>query len=187
MIYLDLLIGFLKVGFFSFGGGYVSITLIREIVLSHGWIDEEMLTYMIAVSESTPGPLMVNLATYIGSSKGGIIGAVIATSAVVFPAYIIILLIMLFFKGLMKNKAFKSIFDGLKPCVIGIILATGLLMVWNNLNIQIGIGFDYITAILTAVLAILYFGSRKIVKKSISPILLIVISGAVGIIVYGFK
>ena len=60
-------------------------------------------------------------------------------------------------------------------------------MVWNNLNIQIGIGFDYITAILTAVLAILYFGSRKIVKKSISPILLIVISGAVGIMVYGFK
>ena len=83
MIYLDLLIGFLKVGFFSFGGGYVSIALIREIVLSHGWIDDEMLTYMIAVSESTPGPLMVNLATYIGSSKGGIIGAVIATSAVV--------------------------------------------------------------------------------------------------------
>ena len=88
---------------------------------------------------------------------------------------------------MMKNKVFKSIFEGLKPCVIGIILATGLLMVWNNLNIQIGIGFDYITAILTAVLAILYFGSRKIVKKGISPILLIVISGAVGIMVYGFK
>ena len=187
MIYLDLFIGFLKVGFFSFGGGYVSIALIREIVLSYGWMDEETLTYMIAVSESTPGPLMVNLATYIGSSQGSILGAIIATSAVVFPAYIIILLITLLFKGLMKNKVFKSIFDGLKPCVIGIILATGLLVVWNSLNIQIGIAFDYITAILTAVLAIFYYVSRKIVKKGISPILLIVISGAVGIMVYGFK
>ena len=87
MIYIDLFIGFLKVGIFSFGGGYVSIALIREIVLSYGWLDDEMLSYMIAVSESTPGPIMVNLATYIGSSKGGILGAFIATTAVVFPAF----------------------------------------------------------------------------------------------------
>lgn len=187
MIYLDLLIGFLKVGLFSFGGGYVSITLIREIVLSHGWIDEEMLTYMIAVSESTPGPLMVNLATYIGSSKGGILGAIIATTAVVLPAYIIILLIMLLFKSLMKSKAFQSVFNGLKPCVIGIIFATGLAVIWNNLSIQIGIGFDYTAAVLTVVLALVYWGSRKIVKKGISPVLLIVISGVTGILVYGFR
>lgn len=187
MVYLDLLIGFLKVGLFSFGGGYVSIALIKEIVASHGWMDEEMLTYMIAVSESTPGPLMVNLATYIGSSKGGILGALIATSAVVLPAYVIIILIILLFKGLMKNKAFQSVFDGLKPCVIGIIFATGLSVVWNNLNIQIGTGFDYTAGILTVILAAIYFGSRKIIKKGLSPILLIVISGVVGIMVYGFK
>ena len=185
MVYLDLLIGFLKVGLFSFGGGYVSIALIREIVLSHGWMDEEMLTYMIAVSESTPGPLMVNLATYIGSSKGGIIGAVIATSAVVLPAYVIIILIMFLFKGLMKNKAFQSTFDALKPCVIGIIFATGLSVIWNNLNIQTGFRFDYTAAIVTVVLAALYYGSRKMVKKGISPVILIVISGIIGIIVYG--
>ena len=82
MIYIDLFIGFLKVGLFSFGGGYVSIALIREIVLSYGWLDDEMLSYMIAVSESTPGPIMVNLATYIGSSQGGILGAFIASIAV---------------------------------------------------------------------------------------------------------
>lgn len=68
MIYLELLLGFLKVGLFTFGGGYGAIPLIRDVVLSYGWLDEEMLTYMIAVSESTPGPIMVNLATYIGSS-----------------------------------------------------------------------------------------------------------------------
>ena len=94
MIYLDLLIGFLKVGCFSFGGAYAAIPLIREVVLSYGWVSEEMLTDMIAVSESTPGPIMVNLATYIGSSQAGFPGAVLATLAVVLPAFVIILLIM---------------------------------------------------------------------------------------------
>ena len=79
MIYIDLLIGFLEVGLFSFGGGYAAIPLIRDVVTAHGWIDDEMLTYMIAVSESTPGPIMVNLATYVGSAKAGILGAVTAT------------------------------------------------------------------------------------------------------------
>ena len=81
MIYLELLIGFLKVGLFSFGGAYAAIPLIREVVLSYGWVTEEMLTDMIAVSESTPGPIMVNLATYVGTSQAGIPGAIIATLA----------------------------------------------------------------------------------------------------------
>ena len=88
MIYLDLLIGFLEVGFFSFGGAYAAIPLIREVVLAHGWMDDEMVAYMIAISESTPGPIMVNMATYVGSVKGGIPGAMIATTAVVFPAFL---------------------------------------------------------------------------------------------------
>ena len=71
MIYLELFVGFLKVGLFSFGGGYASIPLIRDVVMSYGWLSEDMLTYMIAVSESTPGPIMVNLATYVGITQGG--------------------------------------------------------------------------------------------------------------------
>ena len=94
MIYLELFLGFLKVGLFSFGGAYGAIPLIRDIVLSYGWLDDEMLTYMIAVSESTPGPIMVNLATYVGSSQAGLPGSAIATFAVILPAFIIILLIM---------------------------------------------------------------------------------------------
>ena len=81
MIYAELLIGFLKVGLFSFGGAYAAIPLIREVVLSYSWVTEEMLTDMIAVSESTPGPIMVNLATYVGTSQAGIPGAAIATLA----------------------------------------------------------------------------------------------------------
>ena len=94
MIYFDLFIGFLEVGFFSFGGAYVAIPLIRDVVMAHGWLDDEMLSYMIAISESTPGPIMVNMATYVGSEKGGLLGAAIATFAVVLPAFIIILLLM---------------------------------------------------------------------------------------------
>ena len=78
MIYLELFIGFLKVGLFAFGGAYGAIPLIRDVVLSYGWIDDEMLTYMIAVSESTPGPIMINLATYVGSSRGGLAGAALS-------------------------------------------------------------------------------------------------------------
>ena len=83
MIYIEIFLGFLKVGCFAFGGAYGAIPLIRDVVLTYGWIDEEMLTYMIAVSESTPGPIMVNLATYIGSNQAGFLSAVIATLAVV--------------------------------------------------------------------------------------------------------
>ena len=93
MIYLELFLGFLEVGCFSFGGAYGAIPLIRDVVLSYGWLSEEMLTYMIAVSESTPGPIMVNLATYVGSSQAGLLGSLAATIAVVLPAFVIILLI----------------------------------------------------------------------------------------------
>ena len=94
MIYLELLIAFLKVGLFSFGGAYGAIPLIRDVVLSYGWISDETLTYMIAVSESTPGPIMVNLATYVGSSQAGLLGSLIATTAVVLPSFLLILLVL---------------------------------------------------------------------------------------------
>ena len=100
MIYLDLFLGFLRVGLFAFGGAYGAIPLIRDVVLSYGWLTDEALTYMIAVSESTPGPIMVNLATYVGSSQAGFLGAVIATLAVVLPSFVIILLVMIALKNL---------------------------------------------------------------------------------------
>jgi len=187
MIYLDLLVGFLKVGLFAFGGAYGAIPLIRDVVLSYGWISDEMLTYMIAVSESTPGPIMVNLATYVGSSQAGLTGALIATTAVVLPSFIIIiLLIMILLKKLLKNPYVQAVLRGLKTCIIGIILATGIFMILQHC---IGSFFDVsadLTAIfMTAVLAAIYFGSSKVTKKGMSPIGLIGISAAAGIIVYG--
>lgn len=105
MIYWDLFFGFLRVGCFAFGGAYGAIPLIREVALSYGWLDDEAISYMIAVSESTPGPIMINLATYVGSSQAGLWGAVLATLAVVLPSFLIILLAMAVLKTLFQNRA----------------------------------------------------------------------------------
>ena len=186
MICFDLLIGFLKVGLFAFGGAYGAIPLIRDVVLSYGWIEDEMLTYMIAVSESTPGPIMVNLATYVGSSQAGFPGALIATTAVVLPSFIIILLIMVLLKKLLKNPYVQAILRGLKPCIIGIILATGIFMILQHSAGSPGaLSFDTTAIIMTIVLGTVYFGSRKVLKNGISPIGLIGISALAGLIVYG--
>ena len=187
MIYLELLIGFLKVGLFSFGGAYAAIPLIREVVLSYGWVSEEMLTDMIAVSESTPGPIMVNLATYVGSSQAGFPGALIATMAVVMPSFIIILLIMVLLKKLLKSPYVQAVLQGMKPCIIGIILATGLYMILHNcLGSFTNPALNTSVIILTAVLSGVYFGSRKITKNGLSPIGLIGISAIMGILIYGW-
>lgn len=89
MIYLTLFLEFLKIGAFSFGGAYGAIPLIKETVISHGWLNEEMFANIIAVSESTPGPIMVNTATYIGNVQGGILGAALATLGVVLPSWVL--------------------------------------------------------------------------------------------------
>ena len=186
MIYLDLFLGFLKVGCFAFGGAYGAIQLIRDVVMSYGWLSVEMLTYMIAVSESTPGPIMVNLATYIGSNQAGFLGAVIATLAVVLPSFLIILLVTALLKTALKNKYVQAVLRGLKPCVIGIVLATGIYMVLGNCfgtvsAIKVNLQAIFITALLVASM----FGYKHFSKKKLSPILLIVISAAAGIVIFG--
>lgn len=184
MICLDLFLGFLKVGCFAFGGAYGAIPLIRDVVMSYGWLNDEMLTYMIAVSESTPGPIMVNLATYIGSSQAGFLGASIATLAVVLPSFLIILLVTALLKTALKNKYVQAILRGLKPCVIGIVLATGIYMVLKNCFATISdVTVDLNAIIITALLIASAAGYKRIKKKKLSPIGLILLSAVLGIIV----
>ena len=186
MIYLDLFLGFLRVGMFAFGGAYGAIPLIRDVVLSYGWLSDEMLAYMIAVSESTPGPIMVNLATYVGNSQAGLLGSILATLAVILPSFIIILLVMIALKTLLKNKYVQAILRGLKPCVIGIVLATGIYMILNNcFSLRSGFRFDWKPLALTVVLGGIMFVSKPLMKKKLNPILLIIVSAVLGIIVYG--
>ncbi len=185
MILLDLFVGFLKVGCFAFGGAYGAIPLIRDVVLSYGWLSDEMLTYMIAVSESTPGPIMVNLATYVGSSQAGIIGSLIATLAVVLPSFIIVLLVTSLLETALDNPYIQAVLRGLKPCMIGIVLATGISMILKN-GIVIQNSYPLIRPLLmTLGLSAVYFGSRRFRKGGISPILLICLSAAAGILIYG--
>ena len=186
MMYPDLFLGFLKVGCFAFGGAYGAIPLIRDVVLSYGWISDEMLTYMIAVSESTPGPIMVNLATYVGSTLAGFWGAAIATLAVVLPSFLIILLITALLQTVWKNKYVQAILRGVKPCVIGIVLATGIYMTVKNCFFAAGaVSVDGISLGITLALAAAMFGYKRFFKKKLSPIFLIVLSALLGIAVYG--
>ena len=186
MIYLDLFLGFLKVGCFAFGGAYGAIPLIRDVVLSYGWFTDETLTYMIAVSESTPGPIMVNLATYVGSTQAGFLGAIIAILAVVLPSFFIIILVTSLSKILLKSKYIQAILQGLKPCVIGIVLATGIYMVINNCLITTSVlSINFNSIIITVLLVVFSIVYKQYSKKKLSPIKLIVISSIVGIIVYG--
>ena len=188
MIYLDLFLGFLKVGCFAFGGAYGAIPLIRDVVLSHGWMNEEFLTYMIAVSESTPGPIMVNMATYVGSTQAGLLGAAVATFGVVLPSFCIILLVTAILKNITDNKYFKAVLQGLKPCIIGIILATGLhLIVTNCVIVKDEISIDARALSILLILLGIMFGYKKIKKTKLSPIMLIVVSAIVGIGVGAIK
>jgi len=192
VIYWKLFIEFLKVGLFSFGGAYGAIPLIRDTVLSNGWMNDDSLAYMIAVSESTPGPIMVNLATFVGNSQAGILGAVIATVAVALPSFIIIILILLILNKLLKKPYVQAALQGIKPCIIGIILATGAFMIIQQwFPIQQEQSVDLTAIVITVFLAALYFGSKKLkfkcLKNGISPIGIIGISALTGVIVFGIK
>lgn len=185
MIYLELFLGFLKVGCFAFGGAYGAIPLIRDVVLSYGWLSDEMLTYMIAVSESTPGPIMVNMATYIGSSQAGFFGAVLATLAVVTPSFFIILLITELLNNVIKNPYVQAVLRGMKPCVIGIVLATGIYMVIANCVMGSKVKVQLQAVIITVLLVMITVGYKYFKKKKMSPIMLIVISAIAGVVIYG--
>ena len=184
MIYLNLFLGFLKVGLFAFGGAYGAIPLIRDVVLSYGWVSDETLSYMIAVSESTPGPIMVNLATYVGSAEAGFLGALVATLAVVLPSFIIILLITALLKNAFKNKYVQAVLRGLKPSVIGIVLAMGVYMLVKNCLMEDTFKMNLRSIVITAVLGIVAVLYKYFSKKKMSPIIMILISSLLGMFVY---
>ena len=183
MIYVKLFLEFLWVGAFTFGGGYGSIPLIRDVVLRNNWLTDESFSYMIAVSESTPGPVMVNLATYVGSSQGGLLGAVLATTAAVLPAFAIILVLTAVLKNAMKNPAVKATLGGMQPCAVGIILATGIWMTVKNCLLA-GNG-DLRTIVIALILGALTIWGKKLLKKKLSALQLIMISAVLGILFYG--
>ncbi len=180
MILLDLFIGFLKVGLFSFGGAYGAIPLIRDVVLDYGWLNDEALTYMIAVSESTPGPIMVNLATYIGSSQAGILGAAVATFSVVLPSFLIILLVIKLLGAVINNSLVRGAMNGLSACVVGVVIATGVYMTAQNCLVS----FDIRGCCIALALVGTLLGSKKLLKRKLTPIQMILFAAILGILFY---
>lgn len=188
MIYIELFLNFLQVGAVSFGGGYAMISLIREKVLMNGWLTEGELLNMIAVSESTPGPIAVNMATFVGSKQGGILGSFVATLGVVLPSFIIILIIASLIRNFLKHKGVQAFLGGIRPCVVGLITATALTMFMSTLfsfkSIDSEFAPDVKGLIIFAVIAAAAVIYKKIKKKPLSPILLILISAGLGMALY---
>ena len=128
MIYLKLFLTFLEIGTVSFGGGYGMIALVREAVLGNSWLTEEEFLNLIAVSESTPGPIAVNTATFVGSTQGGFFGALAATLGVVLPSFVIILVIAALIRNFLQYAGVQAFLSGVRPCVVAMILATAVTM-----------------------------------------------------------
>lgn len=181
MIYLELFITFLTIGAFTFGGGYAMLPLIQNAVLEHGWLTESDIVNFIAVSESTPGPFAINIATYVGMETGGILGAVCATLGVVVPSFVIILVVAKIYKQFQESKAVKGCMTGLRPTVIGLI-AGAVLTIGQTVFFPNGFGFaniDWYIIIVSLIICLL--GVFMIFKKKVHPIVLILISAALGV------
>ena len=187
MIYCMLFWEFLKIGLFSFGGAYGAVPLIHESILRMQWMDEDMFQNMLAVSEATPGPIMVNCATYIGNSQGGIFGALLATTGVVLPAFVIILLIAAFLQSFIRSEKVQCVLKGIKPALIGVILSTGCVMAYKTLlpglSTDTGSILDLPTLIIFLLLAALMILYPKLCKKEFPPIALIITAAILGILI----
>lgn len=189
MILFDLFITFFEIGLFTFGGGYAMISLVMEKTLANGWLTEAELLNMIAVAESTPGPIAVNMATFVGSTQAGILGSAMATLGVVLPSFIIILLISAVMKNFLKYDGVKAFLSGVRPCVVALILGTGITLCLSTL-----FGFksveessfspDIKGIIIFAVVLIASLIYKKLRNKKPSPILVIAISAILGMILY---
>ena len=185
MIYLKLFLTFLEIGALSFGGGFGMISLINEKILSSGWMTEEEFLNMIAIAESTPGPIAVNMATFVGSTQGGLLGSFLATLGVVLPSFIIILIISALIKNLLKFPVVQGFLKGVRPCVVGLVLATAVLMANSVLIGGESINaFDYKGAVILLLIVTAATVFKRLKKKNASPIALIIISAVLGIILY---
>ena len=185
MNYLWLFLEFLKIGVVSFGGGYGMIPIVKETVLSHNWISENNFYDFIGVCESTPGPIAVNMATYIGTTVAGPLGGAIATISVVLPAFVIILIISFFMTKFLKNKYVKNALNGIQPIVIGMIVSAGLLVLFNVCFGSISsINISYPAIGIFGLLILICVSYKMATKKNLSVIPLILIGAALGLL-YG--
>lgn len=176
---------FFKIGLFTFGGGYAMIPLIKELVLKYNWIAEEEFYNFLGVCESTPGPIAINMATFIGAEQGGILGSICATLGVVMPSLIIIILVASILNKFIKHKYVQFFLKGVKPVVVGLILSTGIVLLAKVIGYQNleTFNFNLQSTIIFGILVLLFLLFKYVFKKKINNILLICISAVLGIVV----
>ena len=181
MIYLALFLTFLKIGAFTFGGGYAMLPLVEEEVLNHGWLSVEEIVNFIAVSESTPGPFAVNMSTYVGRVTGGFFGAFFATLGVVLPSFVIVLIVAKCFERFQKSRMVKGCMSGLKPAVIGLIGAA-LVSTGSTVFFPDGFSMATLSAADFWVSAGIFLCMLILALKKVHPILIILLSAVLGIV-----
>ena len=187
-LYLRLFWEFFKTGLFAVGGGMATLPFMYDISDKTGWFTHSMLADMVAVSESTPGPIGVNMATYVGFVTGGIPGSVVATVGLVTPSVIVILLIARVLKAFRENQYVDAGFYGLRPCSIGLIAAAGVLVIKlalfnTELYASTGAIADLFNVKGLILAAVLLAATRCIKKlKGLHPIVFILASAVIGIV-----
>ena len=184
--YLIMAVEFFKTGIFAVGGGLATIPFLFDIASRHAWLDAKMLPNMIAISESTPGPIGVNMATYVGFTAGsqngilmGILGGIVTTLSLVLPSLIVILIVSKIFEKFKENKYVKDAFYGIRPSVTALILMAGV-TVMKNAFLTVGNMLNYKALVLFVFLYIF-----KLVFKKVHPIVMILIASLAGVI-FGF-
>lgn len=179
MIYLQLLYSFIKIGLFSFGGGYAMIPLIQKEIESHNWLSAGQFIDIIAVAETTPGPIAVNSATFVGFKVAGFFGALISTFGVCLPTFIIVLLITKTVAKYSDNTIMKGMLYGIRPVVISLILLAAIFVgetvLFSNNSF---LGFDWVSV------GIIIISFIAVVKFKIHPILIIFLAGTSGALLY---
>lgn len=169
---LNLFLSFLKIGAFTFGGGYAMIPLIeKEAVEIHGWLTTKEFIDILAIVEMTPGPVAINSATFLGYKVGGVLGSVLATTAVVLPSIIVIILIAHFLSKFKNSPYVDWAFKGIRPVVLGLIVSASISVAKNAF-------IDFKSVIIGGVLFYL------ISFKKLHPILAIILAGVAGVLVY---
>ncbi len=187
MIYLRLIWSYLKIGLFGFGGGYAMLSLLEREIVGPGWITEKMFTDIVAISQMTPGPIGINSATYIGYAAPmahgfdhvlwGVLGSLLCTFVVVLPSFILVAYTSHFISRHKESVAIRGIFKGLRPVVIGLIASAALLLM-NSENY----GTSTSEVVISAVISVAVLAATLMTK--IHPIILIILSGIAGLIIY---
>ena len=191
MIFFELFYVFFYIGILTFGGGYAMIPMIQDEVVSRGWLEASSLTDFIAISESTPGPFAINIATFIGAQRAGFFGAVCSTLGVILPSFIIIIIVSLIMRKFLSNKYVKGSLKGVRGIIIALILSTAIMFFlkmgfFSNASIKSSnFYFDRASLTILLILFIIMFGYKFIKKKSLNPITLLGLSAVLGMIVFG--